>query len=188
MHFAISLLYPLGNGRGPSFEQTWIPITQRCFVSILVEIDHVALKKNFKVHQCIFDILLSYPLRKACGPSLEQTWILITQELALWFFRRRQCMFAISLLSPLGKGRGPSFEQTWIPITKGCFVPSLVKIDPVHVVLKKKMKMWKVYRQTDRQTDKRTYDGQQVFRKAHLSRSHNHYTNRQCVSGSNILS
>ena len=152
----------------------------------------VVLKKNFKVRQCIFAILILYPLRKACGPSFEQTWIPFTQgvwlKLALWFLRRRQCMFAISLLSPLGKGRGPSFEQTWIPITKGCFVPSLVKIDPVHVVLKKKMKMWKVYRQTDRQTDKRTYDGQQVFRKAHLSRSHNHYTNRQCVSGSNILS
>ena len=33
---------------------------------------------------------------------------------------------------------------------KGCFVPSLVKIDPA--VLEKKMKMWKVYRRTSRQT------------------------------------
>ena len=42
-----------------------------------------------------------------------------------------QCIFAISKLSPLGKGCGPSFDQTWIPFTKGCFIPSLVKIHPV---------------------------------------------------------
>ena len=65
---------------------------------------------------------------------------------------------------------GSSFEQTWIPFTQGCFVPSLVEIGPV--VLKKKMKMWKVYRQTDgrdRQTDGQIDDGRQVIRKAHLS-------------------
>ena len=56
----------------------------------------------------------------------------------------------------------------WIPITQGCFVPSLVEIGPV--VLEKKMKMWKVYRQTETQTDDRqTDDRQQVIRKAHLS-------------------
>ena len=42
-------------------------------------------------------------------------------------------IFAISLSSPLGKGYGPS----WIPIIQGCFVLSLVEIDPV--VLKKKI-------------------------------------------------
>ena len=46
-------------------------------------------------------------------------------------------------------------------------MPSLVEIGPV--VLEKKMKMWKVYRQTDRQTDRRTDDGRHVIRKAHLS-------------------
>ena len=39
--------------------------------------------------------------------------------------------------------------------------------------MEKKMKMWKVYRRTDRQTDRRTDrqtdDGRQVIRKAHLS-------------------
>ena len=30
--FANLLLSPLGKGRGPSFEQTWIPISQECFV------------------------------------------------------------------------------------------------------------------------------------------------------------
>ena len=41
------------------------------------------------------------------------------------------------------KGWCSSFEQTWIPFTQGCFVPSLVEIDPV--VLEKKIKMLKVY-------------------------------------------
>ena len=72
------------------------------------------------------------------------------------FFLFFQCISAIWLLSPLGKGRGPSFEQTWVPFTQTCFVLSLVKISPV--VLVKKMKMRKVYRQTDRQTDGRTTD------------------------------
>ena len=52
-------------------------------------------------------------------------------------FKFCQCIFAILLLSPLRKGRGPSFEQTWIPFTQGCFVSSLVEIDPV--VLEKKI-------------------------------------------------
>ena len=51
------------------------------------------------------------------------------------------------IISPW-KRAWPSFEQTWIPITQGCFVPTLVENGPV--VLEKKIKMWKVYRQTDR--------------------------------------
>ena len=44
------------------------------------------------------------------------------------------------------KRAGPSLEQTWIPFTQRWIVPSLVKIGPVVLV---KMKMGKVYRQTD---------------------------------------
>ena len=52
-----SILYPLGEGCGPSFEQIWITTTQACFVPILVEIDPVVLKKKiFKV----FDIILKF--------------------------------------------------------------------------------------------------------------------------------
>ena len=80
------------------------------------------------------------------------------------FIKFCQCNFTISPLSPLGEERGPAFEQTWIPSTQGCFVPSLVEIG--QVILEKKLKMWKVYRRTDRQT---TDDRQQVIRKAHLS-------------------
>ena len=40
---------------------------------------------------------------------------------------------------PLEKGGALNLKKTWIPFTKGCFVPSLVEIDPV--VMEKKMKM-----------------------------------------------
>ena len=66
-------------------------------------------------------------------------------------FKSCQFIFIISQLSPLWEGRGPSFEQTWMPFTQGYFVPSLVEVGPV--VLEKKMKMGKVYRQTDGRTD-----------------------------------
>ena len=50
-------------------------------------------------------------------------------------------------------------------------MPSLVEIGPV--LLEKKLKIGKVYRQTDGQTDRRTDgqtdDGRQAIRKAHLS-------------------
>ena len=59
--------------------------------------------------------------------------------------------FIYFIIILLGEGRGPSLEQTWIPITQGCFVPSLVEIG--QDVLEKKMKMWKVYRRTDRLTE-----------------------------------
>ena len=93
-----SLLSPLGKGHGPSFEQTWFPITQGCFVPSLVEIGSVVLKKKIlKVGQCIFAISLLSPLGNGQGPSFEQTWILITEDtlcqvwfkLAQWFSRRR---------------------------------------------------------------------------------------------------
>ena len=47
--FAISLLSPLGKGRGSSFEQTWIPITKGCFVPCLVEIGQVVLQKKMNM-------------------------------------------------------------------------------------------------------------------------------------------
>ena len=73
----------------------------------------------------------------------------------------RQFIFSISLLSPLGKGRGSSLGKTWILFTQRCFMPSLVKIDSV--ILKKKMKLWKVYRKID--------DGLQAIRKSSLELS-----------------
>ena len=46
---------PLGKGQGPSFEQTWIPFNQGCFVPSFVEIGPVVLEnKIFKICHCIF--------------------------------------------------------------------------------------------------------------------------------------
>ena len=61
------------------------------------------------------------------------------------------------IISIFLKTKWSLFVKAWVHFTQGCFVPSLVKIGPV--VPEKKMKMWNVYRQTDRQTDGRT-DGQ----------------------------
>ena len=46
--FKIFSIY-FGEGRGPSFEQTWIPSTQGSFVPSLVEIGPMVLKKIFKL-------------------------------------------------------------------------------------------------------------------------------------------
>ena len=46
MFFAIFLLSPLRKGCGPLFEQTWIPITQGCFVLSLDKIGPVVLEKS----------------------------------------------------------------------------------------------------------------------------------------------
>ena len=43
--FAISLLSPLGEWQGPSFEKTWIPFTQEWFMPSLIEIGPVVLEK-----------------------------------------------------------------------------------------------------------------------------------------------
>ena len=86
-------------------------------------------------------------------------------KLALWFWRRwifnfvkLFCYFII--ISPW-KRVWPFTWKNLNPTTQGCFLPSLVEIGPL--VLEKKMKMWKVYRQTDGQTD-----GPQTIRKTHF--------------------
>jgi hypothetical protein len=43
------LLYPLGEGLSPSFEETWIPSPQGWFVPNLVKIDPVVLEKKSKM-------------------------------------------------------------------------------------------------------------------------------------------
>ena len=59
-------------GRGPLFEQTWIPIAQECFVQSFVDIGPVILeKKTLKFRQCIYTISLLSPLRKERGSSLS---------------------------------------------------------------------------------------------------------------------
>ena len=54
-----------------SFDWTWYPFTQGCFVQSLVEIGPVVLeKKIFKCRQCIFKFLLS-PIEKWCDFHLK---------------------------------------------------------------------------------------------------------------------
>ena len=97
----------------------------------------------------------------------EQFSILVTiigdclhwaMKVAQWFWRRflnfNDEFLQFCLLFPLEKRLGSSFVQTWISSTQGCFVPSLAEIG--WVVVKEKMKMWKIYKQTDRRTDGKT--------------------------------
>ena len=44
--FFAMFLSPIDKGRNPSFEQTWITLTQRCFVPSLVEIGPLVLEKK----------------------------------------------------------------------------------------------------------------------------------------------
>ena len=84
---------------------------------------------------------------------LHQTMLCaILVEIGVWFWRRIlfkfvNIFFLFPYYLPLQKGHGPSFEKILIPFTQGCFVSSLVEIGPM--VLEKKMKMSKVYRQRE---------------------------------------
>ena len=51
IEYFIFPLTPLGKGCGPSFEQTWIPITQGCFVSNFDEINSVLLEET--IFECL---------------------------------------------------------------------------------------------------------------------------------------
>ena len=56
MYFSYFVIISPGKGCGPSFRQSWIPITQGCFVPCLVEIDPLVLEKIIKFRQCVFVI------------------------------------------------------------------------------------------------------------------------------------
>ena len=62
---------PLLKGHGPSFEQTYIPFTQGCFVPSLVEITSGSGEDGFKFHQCIFTTLLLSRLEKGGDVSIK---------------------------------------------------------------------------------------------------------------------
>ena len=75
-----------------SFEQNWIPFTQKCNVPTLVESGRMVRKFFFKFRQCISAFSLLSPLRKrVCSFFLTNFTDLYT------------CIFAITLLSLLGK-------------------------------------------------------------------------------------
>ena len=71
MYFHYFVIISPSKRVGPSFEQTWIPFTQGCFVPSLVEIGPVVLeKKIFKFHQCIFAICVIISPWKRAGPFI----------------------------------------------------------------------------------------------------------------------
>ena len=72
------LISPLGEGRGPSIEQTWIVYNQGSFVPSLVEISPVVLEEEILKILLKNYLLIIFPWIGR-GPSFEQNWIPITQ-------------------------------------------------------------------------------------------------------------
>ena len=95
----------IGEGWRHLFEQTWVPFTRGCFVQSLVKIDTSDLEiKDFKFCQCIFFLLLFFPLGKGSGFLFEWIWIPYLNEFE---FLSRWCItsmyFCYSFIIPLGK-------------------------------------------------------------------------------------
>ena len=137
----------------------------------LVESGPVILQKILKCWVCTFTIFCYLPLDKY-APSFKPVWISITHWCFVPEFAQWSCWWMFSNVSMeycLGKGTWTfihrcsvpknlnpltqdCFEpKNWTPFTQGCFVSSLIEIGLV--VLEKKTKILKVYRQTDGQTD-----------------------------------
>ena len=118
-------LFTLWELNASSFEQTWIPFTQGCFVPNLVEIGSAVQENILKFRQCIFAISLISPLGKGLAlhlyklqssspkEELYSVWL----KLAQWFWRRFLNFINVFSLFlyylPLRTGWGPSFEQTF---------------------------------------------------------------------------
>ena len=116
--FVISLSYPLWKRWDSSFEKTWIPFTQGCYVPSLVQNWPIGSGEDFKISSMYFRYLVIISLRRRVCRVIWQTLILLTKEcfvstlvkiglLLLEIFRFNQCIFAISLLSPLGTKMWP---------------------------------------------------------------------------------
>jgi hypothetical protein len=78
--FTLSLLFPLGEGLSPLFEQNWISFTQGWFVPSLIKIGPVVLEKKISKWPHPIFTLWSSPLWRGLGPLLEQTWIPFTKQ------------------------------------------------------------------------------------------------------------
>ena len=137
--FTILLSSPLRKGQGLPFTQTWIRITQKCFVSSLVEIGPVVLDdKVLKFCQQILYYLLNIIFHwKRVGafvwtnfnplyPGMLCAICFVeigSKVLVKKIFKYCQCIFAILLLSTLDK-EDFSLNKVESPsFTQGCFVP-----------------------------------------------------------------
>ena len=142
------MLSPLGKEHGHSFEETWIPFTQRCILPSLVEIGSVVLENVFKFHQCIFLYFVIISLLKNVGPFIwtilnplhtrmhcakfGEIGPVVLEEKIIKF---SQCIFAISLLSPLLDKCGALHLENLSPHHQRMLCARLVEIGLV--VLKK---------------------------------------------------
>ena len=71
MYFRYSLWSHFGEGRGPSIEHSWIPLTQWCIAPSLFRIGQLVLENIFKFCQCmcnVINLLFDYnlPLKRTC--------------------------------------------------------------------------------------------------------------------------
>ena len=151
----------LGELIGSSFEQTWIPFTQGCFVPSLVKIGSVVLeKKIFKFRQCIFAICVIISPWKRAGPFIWTNlnphhprmlcvkfgwnWLSGSGEEDFWISSMYFRHFLI--ISPW-KRPGSHMWTTLNPLYPRMLCAILVEIGPV--VVKNNLKMWKVYDDDD---------------------------------------
>ena len=140
-NFIISQLSPLWEGFGPSFEQTWIPFTQGCFVPSLVEIGSVVLEKNIfsSIYFLLFHNYLplekdgALHLNKLESPSPKNALCWVWIKLALCFWRRRFLKVGNLILSfpnylPFGKGVALHLNKLESPSPKDALCQDWLKL------------------------------------------------------------
>ena len=119
---AILLLFPLRKRQSPTFEQTWIPITQGCFVLTWLKLAQWFWRRLFKNVSMYFPYFaIIFPWKREEPFIWKKTWIFFTERvvpsllgidpvvLEKKIFKFYQYILTPSLLSPLGKGYGWSF-------------------------------------------------------------------------------
>ena len=96
----------------------------------------------------------NFPWKKVC-PFILTHWILFRETVRCFVLRLVEMVLEKMILIvgnvffniiSFWKKPGPVIRTSLNLFTQGCFVPSLVEISEL---LKKKMKMWKLYRQRD---------------------------------------
>ena len=145
--------------------------TQGCTVASLVEIGRRVLEKIYFVD--IFELFhnylsfekgvafhlykLEYPLPK---DDFCQVLFKLVQRFLRRFLNSVHVFFLFRNYLPLGKGMVLHLNKLESPLPKDAFCQVLVKID---LVVLEKLKIGKVYRQTDRRTDRQMTGNQKRY-------------------------
>ena len=82
MYFHHFVIISLWKGRGPSFEQIWIPFTQGCFVPSLVEIGPVVFRNYLPLEKGG-----AFHFNKLESPSPNDALCPVWLKLAVWSWR-----------------------------------------------------------------------------------------------------